>query len=70
MMEYLWSKFQQIAAIFGGERAKKAPKRAHFMAAALPQKHLKFYNFGTTNAILMKLSRTMYHYETFHLKKN
>ena len=41
MMEYLWPKFQQIWAIFGVERAKKPPKRAHFMAAASPRKHLK-----------------------------
>ena len=69
MMDYLWSKFQQIRALYGRERAKKPPKRAHFMAAALPQKHLKIYNFGTTNTMLMELTRIMYHQKIFHLAK-
>ena len=69
MMDYLWSRFQQIPAIFRGERPKNPPKRAHFMAPALPRKHLKLYNFGTTNAILMKRARIMYYHGNFHLKK-
>ena len=40
------------------------------MAAASPRKHLKIYNLGTTNAILMKLITFMYHHKTFHLEKN
>ena len=70
MMYHLWSKFQQIRAIFGGERAKKLPKRGHFMAAASPQKHLKIYNFGTTNVILMILTTIVYLHQTFDLAKN
>ena len=69
-MEYLWSKFQQIRVIFGGERDKKHAKRVDFMAAASPWKYLKIYNFGTTNAILMKFTRIMYHHKTFHLEKD
>ena len=70
MMDYLRPKFQQIRVIFWGERAKKPPKRAHFMAAALLRNNLKIYNFGTINAILMKLTTIMYVHETFHLGKN
>ena len=40
------------------------------MAAASPQKHLKIYNFGTTNVILMKHTTIIYLHETFHLAKN
>ena len=69
-MEYLWSKFQQIPAIFGGERDKKHAKRADFMAVASPRKHLKIYNSGTRNAILMKFTKIMYHHKTFHLEKD
>ena len=66
MMDYLWSKFQQIRAIFGGERANKPPKGAHLMAAASPRNNLKIYNFGTTNGMKMKLATIMYHHKTFH----
>ena len=66
-MDCLWSKFQQIRAIFGGDMAKKPQKRAHFMAAASPQNHLKICNFGTTNAILMKLTTIMS--QAFHVKQ-
>ena len=41
MIDYIWSKFQQIQAKFGGERAKKTPKRAHFMATASPRKQFE-----------------------------
>ena len=64
---YLWLKFQQTWVIFEGETAQKPPKRGHFMDAALPQKHLKIYNFTTTNATLMKLTRIMYLNKTFNL---
>ena len=70
MMDYLWSKFQQIRALFGRERAKKPPKRPHFMPVALPRKHLKIYNFGTTNGIKIKLTTIMYPHETFDLANN
>ena len=70
MIDYLYSKFQLIRAIFGGERAKKPPKRGHFMDAALPWKHLKIYNLRTTNAILMKLTTIMYHHMTFNLAED
>ena len=60
MRDYLWSKFQQTRAIFGGEKAKKPPKRGHFMDAALPQNHLKIYNLTTANATLMKLTTIFY----------
>ena len=33
-------------------------------------KNLNFYNLTITNAILMKLTTTMYLHETFHLAKN
>ena len=61
MIDYLWSKFQQVRAIFGGERVKKPPKRGHFMDAASPRKHFKIYNLGTTNALLMKLDHEKNH---------
>ena len=46
--------------MFGRERAKKGPKGALFMAAASPRKHLKIYNFGTKNAIVMKLTTIIF----------
>ena len=67
MILYLWSKFQQDQALFGGERAQKHPKMGHFMDAAPPRNNLKFYNLGTTNAIKMKLTTIMYLHETFDL---
>ena len=67
MILYLWSKFQQNRALFGGDRAQKPPKMGHFMDAAPPRNNLKFYNLGTTNAIKMKLTTIMYLHETFDL---
>ena len=67
MILYLWSKFQQNRALFGGERAQKPPKMGHFMDAAPPRNNLKFYNLGTTKAIKMKLTTIMYLHEAFHL---
>ena len=67
MILYLWSKFQQNRALFGGEKAQKPPKMGHFMDAAPPRNNLKFYNLGTTNAIKMKLTTIMYLHETFNL---
>ena len=54
--DYLWSKFQQDQAIFGGVRVQKIPKRGHFMDAEPIQKTLKIFNFTTAVAILMKLT--------------
>ena len=70
MRDYLWSKFQQTRAIFGRERAQKAPKRGRFMVAASPRKHLKIYNLTTTNATLMKLTTIMYLHKAFNLAKD
>ena len=67
MILYLWSKFQQNRALFGGERAEKPPKMGHFMDAAPPRNNLKFYNLGTTNAIKMKLTTIMHLHEALNL---
>ena len=37
------------------------------MDAASPQKHLKDYNFGTTNDMMIELTTIMYHHKTFNL---
>ena len=55
--------------MFEGVRAHKPPKMAQFMDAASPQKHLKIYNFTTTNAIKMKLVMIVYLHENFNLAK-
>ena len=70
MRNYLWSKFQQTRAIFGGEKAQKPPKRGHFMDAASSRKHLKIYNLTTANAALMKLTTTMYCHKMFNLAED
>ena len=64
---YLWLKFQQTQVIFAGEKSQKPSKRGHFMDAASPQKHLKIYNFGTTNAIKVKRATIIYLLEIFHM---
>ena len=56
--------------MFGGVRVQKSPKMSHFMDAASPRKHWKFYNLTTANAIEMKLTMIVYLYDTFHLAKN
>ena len=66
-MVYNWPKFQENLAIFCGERAQNLLQMGHFMVAASPQNHLKFYNLRTTNPINMKLIAIMYLHETFHL---
>ena len=70
MTDYLWSKFQQIQAIFRAERAKKPTKRGHFMDPASLPKHLKIYDLGTTNAMPMKRTMILYHHKIFNLAKN
>ena len=39
------------------------------MAAASPRNNLKIYNFGTTNAMFIKLTTIMYHHKNFHLQQ-
>ena len=58
--DYLWSKFQQDQATFGGVRVQKIPKRGHFMDAESTQK---------TDPISVKLTQYVYHLNTFHLLK-
>ena len=70
MRDYLWSKFQQTRAIFGGERSQEPPKRDHFMDAASVRKHLKIYNLTTTNATLMKLTTVMHLRKMFNLAED
>ena len=40
------------------------------MDATSPRKHLKIYNLGTRNAIVMKLTTIMYHHKTFNLAED
>ena len=61
--------FNKFEPYMGEKGPRNPPKRAHFMAAALPRKHLKIHNFGTTNTMLMELTRIMYHQKIFHLAK-
>ena len=72
MRNYLWSKFQRTRTIFGGEKTQKPPppKRGHFMDAASPRKHLKFYNLTSANTTLMKLTTIMYLYKMFNLAED
>ena len=70
MTDYLWSKFQQTRAIFGGERAQKPLKRGHFMDAASPRKHFNICNLTITNATLMKLTTIMYLHKMFNLAED
>ena len=46
------------------------PQEGHFMDAESVRKILKIYNFTTTNAILMKLTKVMYLHKTFHFIKD
>ena len=43
---------------------------AQFMAAPWLRKHLKIYNLRTTYATKMKLGRSIYLHETFHLTEH
>ena len=71
MREYLWSKFQQTRAMFGGKGPRNPPpKRGHFMDAASPLKHLRIYNLTTANATLMKLITIMYLHKVFYLAED
>ena len=67
---YMWWKFWQNLAIFGGVRAKNLPKKGHFIDAESVRKTLKIYYLTSKNAILIKLTTIMYLYETFHLPKH
>ena len=59
--------FNYITPYLGELGPKKRSKMSHFMDAPLPQKHFKFFNFTTRNAIKMKLTTIVYLYEHFHL---
>ena len=52
---YLWWKFWQNLAIFGGVRAQNLPKKGHFMDAESVRKTWKIYNLTIENSILIKL---------------
>ena len=67
---YFWLKFHQNRAIFGGVRTQKAPKKGHSTDAESVWKTLKIYNLTTADAILMKLTRIIYLYDTFNLVNN
>ena len=58
-------KFQQTGVISAGERVQKPP-----MDAASPRKHLKIYNFTTTNAALMNLHLIMCLHKSFNSAEN
>ena len=64
-----WSKFQTNLTPFGGVILKKPPKSSLKSTFLLLPQHLKVYNFGFTNGILMKLTTSMYKHDTFHLAK-
>ena len=63
-------KFQTNATPFGGVILKTPPKSGLKSTFLVLRNHLKIYNFGTINAILMKLTTIMYLHKTFHLAKN
>ena len=65
-----WSKFERNPITFGGVIPKKSPKSSLKSTFLVLGQHLKIYNFGFTNAILMKLTTSIYKHETFHLAKN
>ena len=65
-----WSKFQKNLTTFGGVKLKNTPKSSLKSTFLVAWKHLKIHNSGTTNAILMKLTKIMYLHDTFHLAKN
>ena len=64
-----WSKFERNPIRFGGVIPKKPPKSSLKSTFLVLPQHLKIYNFGFTNAILMKLTTSMYKHETFHLEQ-
>ena len=65
-----WSKFGNNQTSFGGVIPKKPPKSSLKSPFLVLEKHFKTHNFGTRNAMLMKLTTNMYLHETFHLAKN
>ena len=70
LLDYLWSKFQQDQTIFWGIWAKNNLKMGRFMDAESIQETLKTFNFTTTDATLMKLTRDIYLNKAFHLAKS
>ena len=75
MMRYLamhhWRKSgTNSTSSFGGVILEKPPRSSQKLYFLLLRKHLKVYNLTTRNGIMMKLTRIMYLYDTFHLVKN
>ena len=46
MMDYPWSKFQEIRAMFWGERAKKPPKKGPFHGCCIAMKTFENLQFN------------------------
>ena len=64
-----WSKFERNPIRFGGVIPEKPPESSLKFTFLVLGQHLKVYNFGFGNAILMKLTTSMYKDETFDLAK-
>ena len=60
-----WSKFKKNLTAFGGIILKKPPKSRLKSTFLVLRKHLKIHNLATTNAMLMKLAKSMYLHKTF-----
>ena len=60
LLETTYGIFSKIKQFLGRARAKKIPKRGHFIDAESIQKTLKTLNFTITYAILMKLTKNLY----------
>ena len=50
--------------IFGGVRTQKPPKKVYLLDVESVRKILTIYNLTTTNAMLMKLTTTIYLHES------
>ena len=72
--DYLWSKFQQTCAIFGGEMAQKtktpSPQKRWFCGYCIATKTFEHYHLAATNAYLMKLTTSMYLHMTLNLAED
>ena len=66
---YLWWKCQQNQIIFMGVKPKKHQKRAISWILNHYTKRSKFLTWQTSNAIVMKLTTTVYFQKTFNLVK-
>ena len=67
MIDYLCENFSKMQSYLGETGPKNHLKMGIFMVAASPQNHFNIYNLGPTDAIEMKLTTNIYHYEAFHL---